>query len=78
MLKFDSAYYILFIIFSLLKCKYIISYLFNCACLAAFLAVFNLRETLLHDSSVAVTFCMHDADKAAVLVSSSDKLSSER
>lgn len=53
------------------------SYLFNCACLATFLAVFNLRETLLHDSSVVVTFCMHDTDKAVVLVSSSDKLSSE-
>lgn len=53
------------------------SYLFNCACLAIFLAVFNLRETLLHDSSVAIIFCMHDTDKAAVLVSSSDKLSSE-
>lgn len=49
-------------------------YLFNWACLATFLADFDLRGTLLHDSSVAVTFCVHDVDKAAVFVSSSDKL----
>jgi len=63
--------------FFLFKYNVDISYLFNCACLATFLAVFNLREILLHDSSVAINFCMHDVDKAVVLVSSSDKLSSK-
>ena len=62
---------------NIIQYKYIMPYLFNCACLVIFLAVFNLREMVLHDSSAVVTFCMHDADKAVVLVSSSDKLSSK-
>lgn len=51
-------------------------YLFNCACLAIRLAVLTLLGMLLHDPS-AVLFTCED-DKAAVLDSSSDKLSSKK